>query len=461
LTALAIEVNDAGLTVADRSGVLAVEPGYALVEAGRIVTGHEALRQARLKPRRVTNRFWSGLSAEPGSAGLETPATAAQLAYAQLGELWRRYAEAYDDVVLVVPGHYRAEQLGLLLGLAQECGMPVSAFVDVAAAASARPYPGHQLVYVDATLHRVTATALAQGSEVTVRAEQSLTQSGLAAFRDLLARRIAEMFVLATRFDPFHHAETEQLLYDRLDERLRELGLSDQAEFSLPFDGEEFRVKVDREQLLGVASGFYRALVQLIAQHRAAGESMVVQLSARLASLPGLDAELTRLDDAHIEPLPAGYAAQAALEADFGAGSGTEVKLWKHLPWRGEEVRVAIARRSASAAAETPQHATPTHVAYRGIVYPVGHEGLLVGRETENGRRALIVDAEHSGVSRVHCELSMRNGELMLRDLSRYGTFVNEKRISGETVLHCADVIRIGSPGAELQAVMLETGHGT
>ena len=110
MTAIAIEVNDAGLTVADRSGVLAVEPGYALVEAGRIVTGQEALRQARLKPRRVTNRFWSGLSAEPGSAGLEVPATAAQIAYAQLGDLWRRYGEAYDDVVLVVPGSQRELQ---------------------------------------------------------------------------------------------------------------------------------------------------------------------------------------------------------------------------------------------------------------------------------------------------------------------------------------------------------------
>ena len=56
-------------------------------------------------------------------------------------------------------------------------------------------------------------------------------------------------------------------------------------------------------------------------------------------------------------------------------------------------------------------------------------------------------------MSRAHCELVVRDGELKLIDLSRYGTFVNEKKVAGETTLQRADVIRIGSPGAELQVV--------
>ncbi len=459
MVSLAIEINDAGLTIADRSGVLEVEPGYALVEGRRIVTGREALRQARLKPRQVTNRFWSALSTEPGSAGLEIAPSSAELAYAQLGELWQRLGATVDEVVLVVPGYYGAEELGLLLGLAQECGIPVRAFVDAAVAAAVRPYPGHQLVYVDAGLHRVSATALSQGAEVTAGSEQSLTQSGLAGFRDALARRIAELFVLATRFDPFHHAETEQLLYDRLDDQLRDLALSDETEFALPFSGEEFRVKVKREQVLGVASGFYRALVHLIAHHREAGESLVVQLSSRLAGLPGLDAELARLDDAHIEPLPSGYAASAVLDVNLGEATG-EVKLWKRLPWRGEQRRIEMSHRTETPAARTVEHAPPTHVVYRGVVHSVGPDGLLIGREAENGRRVLVIDSEQGGVSRMHCELAMRDGELTLRDLSRYGTFVNEKRVPGEVVLRRADVIRIGSPGVEFQIVSMERANG-
>jgi pSer/pThr/pTyr-binding forkhead associated (FHA) protein len=56
--------------------------------------------------------------------------------------------------------------------------------------------------------------------------------------------------------------------------------------------------------------------------------------------------------------------------------------------------------------------------------------------------------------------LVLINGELVLRDLSSYGTFVNERRVSGEEILRLADVIRIGSPGTELQLVRVEQAHG-
>jgi pSer/pThr/pTyr-binding forkhead associated (FHA) protein len=68
----------------------------------------------------------------------------------------------------------------------------------------------------------------------------------------------------------------------------------------------------------------------------------------------------------------------------------------------------------------------------------------------------LVIDDQSSGVSRSHCELALADGELVVRDLSSYGTFVNEKRISGQEVLRPADVIRIGSPGAELELVRVE-----
>ncbi|NIW23760.1 MAG: FHA domain-containing protein, partial [Gammaproteobacteria bacterium] len=65
------------------------------------------------------------------------------------------------------------------------------------------------------------------------------------------------------------------------------------------------------------------------------------------------------------------------------------------------------------------------------------------------------------GVSRAHCELVKRDGELKLVDKSRFGTFVNEKRISGEIALQPADVIRIGSPGEQLQVIRMEATGGT
>ena len=100
--------------------------------------------------------------------------------------------------------------------------------------------------------------------------------------------------------------------------------------------------------------------------------------------------------------------------------------------------------------------AAPTHLVYAGFAYRVGAAGIAIGREADPQRRTLVVAASNSGVSRVHCEVVLRDGELKLHDLSSFGTFVNERKVAGETTLNRGDVIRIGSPGAELHVVSVE-----
>lgn len=460
MATFAIEINDAELVVTGPSGVVAAEPGYAVVEGGEVLTGVEAYAQARLKPRQASNRFWAELSLDEAT-GIGGVRNAAELAYAQLEQLWRRIEADTEDVVLVVPSHYRGEQLGLLLGIAEECRMPVRALVDMAVAASERPYPGRELVFVDAGLHRVSVVPLEQGEEVTARAEHGLEGTGLASLRDVWAKRVAELFVLSTRFDPMHRAETEQALYDRIDASLRTLRDEEAAELVLTHGGEDIALDVKRDQWVSVASGFYKALVQLIAQTREAGEGLVVQLSHRVARLPGVATELERLDAAEIVTLPAGHAARSVIAAsDALPPRGGEVKLLRHFPWREQ---AAAAKSSAPRRVEpaVPRTPAPTHVVYRGVVYAVDGDGLVIGRTKGDGRRVIVVDDQTAGVSRSHCELIMRDGELKLRDLSSYGTFVNERRVAGEATLEPADVIRIGSPGAELTVVTMETaGHG-
>jgi hypothetical protein len=458
MSAVAIEINDAALAVANETELLAVEPGFARVDGGRIVTGEQARARARLQPRRTSSRFWSALSMDLGSAGADVGKSAAELAYAQLESLWQRAGAGVTGVVLVVPGGYRTEQLGLLLGLAQECGIPVRALVDAAAAASVRPYPNRQLVYVDASLHRVSVSLLEQSErEVQVRAEHSLTQ-GLAAIADSFARRIAEHFVRATRFDPFTHAEAEQALYDGLPAWLSALQRDERVEVPLRYRNEEFRITAERDAILGVAQGVYRAIVQLVAQHRERGKRLVVQLSDRVAALPGFIGELSRLDDSEIEPLVTAHAPRSVLRAAGIASAQGEVKLLKRVPWReaARDDGAASQRRAPEPASVLARAKPPTHVVYGGLAYRVGADGLAIGREADPQRRSVVLLNGSHAVSRLHCEVVLQDGELKLRDLSSYGTFVNEKRVAGETALKRGDVIRIGSPGAELHVVDVE-----
>lgn len=465
MSTLAIDINDAELVVADQTGVLATEPGYAALIDGSIVAGPEAYAQVRLKPRQTSNRYWDELSMEPGSAGIDSVDSSAELAFAQLDSLWKRFRGAHKDAILVVPGHYTREQLGLLLGLAQECEMPVRAMINSAVAASAHPYPGNQLVYVDAGLHRVSATLLEQGDDVAAEPEQALNGVGLASLIDLWAKRVAEIFVLQTRFDPFHRADSEQFVYDRLPGWLTTLQDQGQAELRLPHHDEEHTVEVKRDQLLGVADGFYRAVVQLIAQCRTAGASLVVQLSHRLLPLPGVMSELMRLDDAHVIPLSPGAAALGAIESlEHIPPTGGQVKLLKRLPWRGEPIQLDSTKLNPEVEAPDAREEAapePTHVVYRGVAYAVDGAPLIIGREALDGRHTIVLDESQSAVSRSHCEVVRRDGELKLMDLSRFGTYVNEKRVSGEVALRPADVIRIGSPGEELQVIALEARGGS
>jgi hypothetical protein len=297
--------------------------------------------------------------------------------------------------------------------------------------------------------------------EAHVRTEHGLGQ-GLAGIADAFARRIADLFVRATRFDPFTHAETEQLLYDRLPSWLADLQREERADLKLEYGGEEFRVTAESDAVLGIAHGFCRALTQLIAEQRELGKTLVVQVSDRLAAVPGFLGELARLDDTHAESLAAGHAARSALlaRAIVSAPSSAQVRFVKRLTWRADapsEMVTSAPRVDALPAARKTQ--APTHLVYGGFAYRVGVEGLVIGREADPQRRTLLLAEGNSGVSRLHCEVVVRDGELKLRDLSSFGTFVNGRKVAGEISLNRADVIRIGSPGAELHVVGLEGGE--
>ena len=71
---------------------------------------------------------------------------------------------------------------------------------------------------------------------VAARNEHVIDGAGLASLMDLWAKRVAELFVLSTRFDPFHGAESEQLVYDNLPQWLKRLQDDDSAELTLPHE---------------------------------------------------------------------------------------------------------------------------------------------------------------------------------------------------------------------------------
>lgn len=84
----------------------------------------------------------------------------------------------------------------------------------------------------------------------------------------------------------------------------------------------------------------------------------------------------------------------------------------------------------------------------------------LIDGETSVGRHnACTIRIKSSQVSRRHCEISQKNGKLVVRDLnSSNGTIVNGKRIKEVSILQDGDELTIG--GVVLRIVKVVQGSG-
>src|SRR5690606_23720718 len=102
-----------------------------------------------------------------------------------------------------------------------------------------------------------------------------------------------------------------------------------------------------------------------------------------------------------------------------------------HLP-------VTRAERETSAGAgieATPVAVRPTHVLFQGRAWRLSEQPLAVGWSLDGVARGLTLPHASPGVSRSHCVLVRRNGSVVIEDRSTYGTFVNDERVVGHTVL--------------------------
>ena len=102
----------------------------------------------------------------------------------------------------------------------------------------------------------------------------------------------------------------------------------------------------------------------------------------------------------------------------------------------------------------------PTHVLFENRAYELGSDPLVLGSQPTEGKRRIDLRREMPGVSRQHCSLAQENGQCIVRDYSRYGTFLNGHRIDGSAVLQIGDLVRLGTPGFELRLITTEADDG-
>lgn len=453
MSLLAAHLNDANITVVNGSEILYRAPGFALLEDAGLVTGQSAYNDASLHPRRIQNRYWHSLTVEPLSDQRFCHLSAADLVSEQLADMWRSVSDHGDQLAIAVPPYMNNENLGLLLGIAMDRKIPIIAMVDAAVCATRRHYENAVVAHVDLSLHAALLTRLTQGTEVQVDRTSVIESSGLLSLYSIWLKVIAETFVQRSRFDPLHTAETEQSLQQSMPHWLQAASSQQVVSMAVEYGGVRHEVEVESLELVAAAAPIYQSIASSLRAMFKAEELPAIQLTERAARLPGLADTLKARVGGEVYFLEPGATARGLLARTSTTPTESGVHLVRRLPW--DQASISVTREERAT-----QYAQPTHLLHGHEALHLGDEPLIVGSQNLNGERFLDLGQDVPGVSRRHCSIGFDNGQPVVRDFSRYGTFLNGHRIDGTATLQVGDVIRVGMPGYEMRLIRAEGRHG-
>ncbi len=461
---IALELSDVGIMAAAKEplGLLQLDgedresPGFALPDETQLLVGRAAERRARLHPLQVNLGFWDQLNKEPLKQPNQYARSHAEMAYAHLAHIWEKIGGRRNEMVMAVPAIFARDQLGLILGITQALSIPLRGMVSLSVAAASTPCPERVLLHLDIHLHRSEVAFLDQGERLTQKDVATAKKRGLRHLYSEWVKAIAEAFVRTTRFDPLHEASTEQELYDRLPAVMVGLQQDSSLLFEMVVGSKSYRVNLSRELFAAKAQGVFQEIGEMIdlmrKRHGKPGQPVTVQVTHRIGSLPGCREMLATLDGAQERELEPGAGAFGALNL-CQAFSSPEVgvTLLNSRPWQRRER--ASEEGHLSVKPISPGDISPTHVLYRTVAYPLSDRPLVIGSGGTQEGVDVRIEGELAGVSRRHCSILRRGEEVILTDHSTYGTFVDGEQVSGTALLRLGQVIRVGTPGEQLQLI--------
>jgi hypothetical protein len=454
MTMLAIELNDAAIAVARSDRLLATEPGCAIETGDGIAFGDTALRSSRLRPRDANDRYWTDLSVGPLARSLSNAKSAADLAHAQLLQLWQRFGETTDEVLLAIPGSFDREQLGLLLGIAEACAMPVAGLVDAAVAACSRPYPGWDSIHVEAQRHGFGITWIGRVrrdgvEEAVAETFETVSETGVARLHERWARQIAAVFVAQTRFDPLSDGKTEQRLFDALPGWLEAFGNLPSATVEFELDRATKSIQLSRADIVAEAADVYDQLAARVTAARRPGRGLALQMGSVLAGLPGAKERLGQIAGVRVVELSAGAGALGALAcANEVRSSPGQTTLVKSVGWR-----VPAGQLPALRADELDDSVSEaTHLLIRDTAHPIGDKNLSLR----------CADAEQLQIlpemTSERADILLRRSEvgLQLECAEGVSVLVNARPAESGTRLYAGDRLAVAGSVGEARLIAVE-----
>ncbi|MGI9229683.1 MAG: hypothetical protein ACR2P9_07490 [Gammaproteobacteria bacterium] len=431
------ELNDSNVAVANGTEIITQSPGVAVLLNDKLELGQRALGMARLYPQNTHSRFWSELSLDKLKTTTTLARHNADLAFAHL-RLIHEQAGKPETMVFAVPGSLSDEQLSLLAGLIEAAPFGVTSMVDAAVAAVAgKAMEGH-CQYVDVALHQTVITELQVTDSVKRLDVKVIDDTGLSTVYDRCADVIAGLFIEQSRFDPLHHAETEQALYDLLPGCLEALQQRDEVSLEINYQQTRYQTRLNKQALMPALSALHETIGKTI---RAATSGDYLLLNHRGTIVPGLRAQL---GDSLVVDHRAVFRGATLLPS----ATGGELHFASEIKLNAKPVRSAAAKKKL--ATNTDIRPAATHLLIGHAAWPVTPDGLHLAAGEPPLRN------KHHGID---CVFRLQQQGVVLDCDAAADIRLNGEPVSGSRELHSGD--DISTPQTDtIRAIRVLTGHG-
>ncbi len=420
-----LHINDNNLAVESASGI-SFSQGYAWLKGVDVrfdLDDSEApVGHCRLSPQEINNRYWQQCeqSAIPSNgAGMRH---AADLVWQHLSQL--KQQKSLNELILVVPSHYRESNLQLLLGIAKACQLEIKGLVNKAVVAlQNQVHKDGSYWHFDVQLHQTVCSRIEINDRLVKLGEvEILSDVGIHLMQEALLKGLQNNFIQNDRFDPLHDAVTEQQLFDQLPAIAMQLSDSGKASVGLQHQSRLHNTTLDSKEWQSVLRPFSDRLLDV----SKLADGSYVDLNAAFDSA-GLDA-LSEAGFTHLTEVPAGSANQLAQAAGSGniiyrtdlpisglSSSATETAASKNTI---EKTAPAMPSKGDLKLATSSRADAPTHVLHAGKAMLIDHAEL----STDNGMLSLMQSSEGN------VQLLLNAGKLfIMNDEGRTHLKVNDR----------------------------------
>ncbi len=417
-----IELNDSEVRLGN-NGVIAVRsPGYAFVSNDGIQIGEAAAGRTRLDPRAANNRYWKNLNQDPLQLKSAKARHNADLAFAHLLEIYDKAGKP-DNIIFAVPASFSNEQLALLLGLVEASPMTAVGLVDSAIAACAPVLGQGKFQHVDIQLHQSVLTNIDVDEKVRRESVQIINNAGLANILDHTAHLIADQFIKESRFDPQHHPETEQALYNQIPACLSSLLTHAEVALEVQYQQTLYQAKLPAEMLHAKLASLY----EMITSNMDSERDCII--SQQLNRLPGFSPLLGQAEVLEENSVLHGC---FLYETEI-CKSESGLNFVTSLTATPEPVIIARTERiEDSAPTLLNDKQAITHILHEHHALPLGSSGLYL---SASGKVSVIKSKESQ------CRIQNVNGAVELQMLGDLTVFVNGSQVQKTQVVSAGDIV--------------------